>query len=177
MQERVESDQIENFIVHEPLDRFIINSHAFHNAHLLRATLPRDLVAPILLFDQRREKHDEFAATLRANWASKAAKRKAGKASGKKKAGRKRKAPVQPNNDNEDEGSGPRNKRRRKEPAQESPAPLPEDQGLVAGRPKRTITRTERAKAADDDSDEGEDSEESSSEDGDMYISSDEDSD
>ncbi|KAJ7815260.1 hypothetical protein B0H14DRAFT_2285718, partial [Mycena olivaceomarginata] len=71
MQERVESDQIENFIIHEPLDRFIINSHAFHNAHLLRATLPRDLMAPILLFDQRREKHDEFAATLRANWASK----------------------------------------------------------------------------------------------------------
>ncbi|KAJ7869452.1 hypothetical protein B0H14DRAFT_2258101, partial [Mycena olivaceomarginata] len=64
-QERVESDQIENFIVHEPLDRFIINSHAFHNAHLLRAILPRDLLAPIPLFPQRREKHDEFAATLR----------------------------------------------------------------------------------------------------------------
>ncbi|KAJ6529323.1 hypothetical protein B0H19DRAFT_1214550 [Mycena capillaripes] len=41
LQERVESDQIENFIVHESLDRFIINSYAFHNAHLLRATLPR----------------------------------------------------------------------------------------------------------------------------------------
>ncbi|KAJ7920109.1 hypothetical protein B0H13DRAFT_2319750 [Mycena leptocephala] len=32
IQERVESDQIEKFIVHDPLDRFIINSHAFHNA-------------------------------------------------------------------------------------------------------------------------------------------------
>ncbi|KAJ7671105.1 hypothetical protein B0H14DRAFT_3178540 [Mycena olivaceomarginata] len=41
MQERVESDQIEKYIVHESLDRFIINTHAFHNAHLLRATLPR----------------------------------------------------------------------------------------------------------------------------------------
>ncbi|KAJ7277334.1 hypothetical protein C8J57DRAFT_1060971, partial [Mycena rebaudengoi] len=51
MQERVESDKTENFIVHNALDRFIINSHAFHNAHLLRATLPRDLLAPIPLFD------------------------------------------------------------------------------------------------------------------------------
>ncbi|KAJ7797249.1 hypothetical protein B0H14DRAFT_2389922 [Mycena olivaceomarginata] len=39
MQERVESDIVENFIVHESLDRFIINSH---DPHLLRATLPRD---------------------------------------------------------------------------------------------------------------------------------------
>ncbi|KAJ7868129.1 hypothetical protein B0H13DRAFT_1538882, partial [Mycena leptocephala] len=46
MQERVESDQIENSIIHEPLDCFIINSHAFHNAHLLHATLP-DSLAPI----------------------------------------------------------------------------------------------------------------------------------
>ncbi|KAJ7035760.1 hypothetical protein C8F04DRAFT_909755, partial [Mycena alexandri] len=35
IRERVESDTMENFIEHEPLDRFIINSHAFHNAHLL----------------------------------------------------------------------------------------------------------------------------------------------
>ncbi|KAJ6567837.1 hypothetical protein B0H10DRAFT_2168889 [Mycena sp. CBHHK59/15] len=40
IQECVESDQTENFIVHNSLDRYIINSHAFHNAHLLRATLP-----------------------------------------------------------------------------------------------------------------------------------------
>ncbi|KAJ7692327.1 hypothetical protein B0H16DRAFT_1851861 [Mycena metata] len=54
IQERVESDTMENFIEHNPLDRFIINSHAFHNAHLLRATLPRALLAPIPLFDDRR---------------------------------------------------------------------------------------------------------------------------
>ncbi|KAJ7926551.1 hypothetical protein B0H13DRAFT_1862185 [Mycena leptocephala] len=42
MQECVESDQTEKYIVHKPLDRFIINTHAFHNAHLLRATLPGD---------------------------------------------------------------------------------------------------------------------------------------
>jgi hypothetical protein len=63
MQERVESDNTESFIVHLPLDRFIINSHAFHNAHLLRATLPRDLLAPIPLFEDGKVKHAEFAAS------------------------------------------------------------------------------------------------------------------
>ncbi|KAJ7900642.1 hypothetical protein B0H14DRAFT_2258428, partial [Mycena olivaceomarginata] len=65
MQEHVESDQIENFVVHKPLDRFFINSHAFHNAHLLRATLPRELLAPIPLFTDRQTKHYELAAQLR----------------------------------------------------------------------------------------------------------------
>ncbi|KAJ7162515.1 hypothetical protein C8R46DRAFT_1283536, partial [Mycena filopes] len=40
MQERVESEQTEQFIIHKPLDRFFVNTHAFHNSHLLRATLP-----------------------------------------------------------------------------------------------------------------------------------------
>ncbi|KAJ6610843.1 hypothetical protein B0H10DRAFT_1810936 [Mycena sp. CBHHK59/15] len=57
--------------------RFIINSHAFHNAHLLCAALPRDLLVPILLFEDRKAKQDEFAATLHANWALRTAKHKA----------------------------------------------------------------------------------------------------
>ncbi|KAJ7018959.1 hypothetical protein C8F04DRAFT_902466, partial [Mycena alexandri] len=66
MQERGESDQIENYIVHNPLERYFINSHAFHNAHLLRATLPRDLIAPIPLFQDRQQTHFDLAITLRA---------------------------------------------------------------------------------------------------------------
>ncbi|KAJ6528825.1 hypothetical protein B0H19DRAFT_1214565 [Mycena capillaripes] len=50
MQERVESDKTEHFIVHAPLDRFIINTHSFHNPHLIRATISRDLWAPVALF-------------------------------------------------------------------------------------------------------------------------------
>ncbi|KAJ7930155.1 hypothetical protein B0H13DRAFT_1540009, partial [Mycena leptocephala] len=65
MRERVESDQIENYLVHKALDRFFINSPAFHNAHLLRATLPRNLLAPIPLFPDRKQKHCELAAQLR----------------------------------------------------------------------------------------------------------------
>ncbi|KAK7035161.1 hypothetical protein R3P38DRAFT_2415321, partial [Favolaschia claudopus] len=64
-QERVDSDKTENFIQHNPVDRFIINSHGFHNAHLLRATLPRSLLAPVPLFDDRQTKHEELASILR----------------------------------------------------------------------------------------------------------------
>ncbi|KAJ7477558.1 hypothetical protein FB451DRAFT_1454379 [Mycena latifolia] len=74
--ERVESEITDKYIVHNPLDRFIINCHAFHNAHLLRATLPRDLLAPIPLFEDRRSKHDELAAQLRSQRDSQLTKRK-----------------------------------------------------------------------------------------------------
>ncbi|KAJ7035837.1 hypothetical protein C8F04DRAFT_1340815 [Mycena alexandri] len=65
MQERVESKVMEKFIVHRPVERFIINTHAFHNAHLLRQVLPRALVAPVPLFPEREVKHHELAAKLR----------------------------------------------------------------------------------------------------------------
>ncbi|KAJ6611590.1 hypothetical protein B0H10DRAFT_2285157 [Mycena sp. CBHHK59/15] len=96
IQERVESDQTENFIVHNSLDRFIINSHAFHNAHLLRATLPRDLLAPIPLFDDHRTKHDKLAATLPA-------------------AQKKRKQP-EPISDDDDDDDNVENSRRQSKP-------------------------------------------------------------
>ncbi|KAJ7886529.1 hypothetical protein B0H14DRAFT_2225857, partial [Mycena olivaceomarginata] len=60
MQERVESDKTENFIVHN-----------FHNAHLLRATLPRNLVAPIPFVADRTVKHHELAAEFREQCATK----------------------------------------------------------------------------------------------------------
>ncbi|KAJ6548053.1 hypothetical protein B0H10DRAFT_1969390 [Mycena sp. CBHHK59/15] len=72
MQEHVESDKTERFIVHAPLDRFIINTHSFHNPHLVRATVSRDLWAPVALFEDRRVKHDEFSARLRETRATKA---------------------------------------------------------------------------------------------------------
>ncbi|KAJ7885354.1 hypothetical protein B0H14DRAFT_2210366, partial [Mycena olivaceomarginata] len=71
MQERVESDKIEHFIVHAPLDRFVINTHGFHNSHLVCATVSRDLWAPVALFEDRRAKHDEFSARLRETRATK----------------------------------------------------------------------------------------------------------
>ncbi|KAJ6629947.1 hypothetical protein B0H10DRAFT_1939561 [Mycena sp. CBHHK59/15] len=76
MQEQVASDNTEKYIEHNLIDRFIINSHAFHNAHLLRATLPRNLLAPIPLFEDWKSKHNELAGELHAKWESQHAKRK-----------------------------------------------------------------------------------------------------
>jgi hypothetical protein len=65
MQERVKSGLFQAYIEHQPVDRFVINTHAFHNAHLLRISLPRSLVAPILLYENREAKHIEIATDLR----------------------------------------------------------------------------------------------------------------
>ncbi|KAJ7490925.1 hypothetical protein FB451DRAFT_983952, partial [Mycena latifolia] len=64
MQEHFKSDQTENLVVHKPLDQFSINSLAFHNAHLLQATLPRDMNAPIPLFPNQQQKHYKLTAQL-----------------------------------------------------------------------------------------------------------------
>ena len=66
MQERVESGFSKTYIEHQPIDRFVINTHAFHNSHLLRASLPRSLIAPVQLYrdENRVEKHYEIARGL-----------------------------------------------------------------------------------------------------------------
>ncbi|THU81725.1 hypothetical protein K435DRAFT_823377 [Dendrothele bispora CBS 962.96] len=58
MQERVKSDQTESFIEHKPVDRFLINLCAFHNSHLIRRILPRELTAPIPVFTNHRGEHN-----------------------------------------------------------------------------------------------------------------------
>ncbi|KAF8900617.1 hypothetical protein CPB85DRAFT_1377444 [Mucidula mucida] len=60
-QERQDSEVTENFIEHQPLDRYFINMHAFHNAHLVRATLPRSLTVPLPIVDDRKAFHSELA--------------------------------------------------------------------------------------------------------------------
>ncbi|TFK18019.1 hypothetical protein FA15DRAFT_698243 [Coprinopsis marcescibilis] len=67
-QERIDSGKIEKFVRHAPLDRFLINAHAFHNAHLLR-TIPtlRDLLKPRLMFPDRTEHHKAAASALRTS--------------------------------------------------------------------------------------------------------------
>ncbi|KAJ7088921.1 hypothetical protein C8R44DRAFT_836011 [Mycena epipterygia] len=148
VQERVESDQIENYIVHNALDRYLINSHAFHNAHLLRATLHRDIIAPVPVFADRRGKHDELATELRANLDIKQGKQKGkGEKKDRKKADEVNDELPQPQT----------NKRKRKarnaaaedEPPRKRAQPgtvSPEVESLVAGRSKRTIIPSTRLK-------------------------------
>jgi hypothetical protein len=64
MQERKESGQTETFIEHRPIDHFLINTHAFHNAHLVRAVLPRNLIAPIPYTENRQTHHRNLATAF-----------------------------------------------------------------------------------------------------------------
>ena len=74
MQERVESGLFKTYIEHRPVERFVINTHAFHNAHLLQATLSRSLVSPVPLhqYDERQAKHTECAEAMRVAKAKRA---------------------------------------------------------------------------------------------------------
>ncbi|KAJ7678592.1 hypothetical protein B0H17DRAFT_1235485 [Mycena rosella] len=73
MQERVESDVTESFVKHQPLEQFVINTTAFHNAHLLRRCLPRSAWAPVAMFtpEDRITKHKELAEQLRNSHSTK----------------------------------------------------------------------------------------------------------
>jgi hypothetical protein len=177
MQERVESDQIEQYIIHQPLDRFFINMHGFHNSHLLRATLPRDLVAPIPLFPDRQAKHFELAAQLREQVA------------GRKIAlAKKRKQPVDDETGDEVEvevEARPRKRQkapgrpRSKKAAVKRSKEVPVAHSMIANRAKRSTQLSARARAAQEA--EGSASEleeylESSSSDEDIYMESESDS-
>ncbi|EPQ55871.1 hypothetical protein GLOTRDRAFT_105784 [Gloeophyllum trabeum ATCC 11539] len=70
IQERLETNIVETFIQHKSKDHYLINTHSLHNPHLLRQVLPRHLTRPMPRFqgeNDRREKHAEFAAKLRAD--------------------------------------------------------------------------------------------------------------
>ncbi|KAJ7226230.1 hypothetical protein C8J57DRAFT_1197699 [Mycena rebaudengoi] len=64
-QERQASTLTCRAISHSEDNRYHLNMHALHNAHLIRETLPRHLTTPKPCFTDRREKHSEFAAVLR----------------------------------------------------------------------------------------------------------------
>lgn len=51
-------------VKHSALDRWFINLHALHNAHLLRETLPRQLTMPRPYLEDRRKEHDQVALEL-----------------------------------------------------------------------------------------------------------------
>ena len=67
-QEREATELTEAAIEHKGPQNFIINTAAFHNAHLLRRALSRELTEPVTLLgdEERRQVHNEYATKLRA---------------------------------------------------------------------------------------------------------------
>ncbi|KAJ6590924.1 hypothetical protein B0H10DRAFT_2330640 [Mycena sp. CBHHK59/15] len=64
-QERHASTLKRKAVNHSEDNRYHLNMHALHNAHLIREALPRHLTEPKPCFVDRRAKHSEFAAVLR----------------------------------------------------------------------------------------------------------------
>lgn len=56
--------RVHRAVAHAAEDRYILNMHAIHNAHLIRKALPRQLSQPIpyLSEAERAAKHAEYAA-------------------------------------------------------------------------------------------------------------------
>lgn len=81
MQERQETSRTTKLIAHKDSSHFVLNMHSLHNAHLLRKVLPRELVAPKPLYENRTARHYEIVESLRVTQSEKrartAAKRKA----------------------------------------------------------------------------------------------------
>ncbi|KAJ7477826.1 hypothetical protein B0H11DRAFT_1726278 [Mycena galericulata] len=64
-QERIVTDRTELQIIHSGEQRYILNMHGLHNAHLIREVLPRLLTAPVRYLEDRVASHHRFAAQLR----------------------------------------------------------------------------------------------------------------
>ncbi|KAJ7104568.1 hypothetical protein C8R43DRAFT_1092216 [Mycena crocata] len=64
-QERIVTDRTEVQLKHSEEQRFILNMHGLHNAHLIRDILPRSLTEPIPYLQDRATSHQRFAAQLR----------------------------------------------------------------------------------------------------------------
>ncbi|KAJ7483056.1 hypothetical protein B0H11DRAFT_2279874 [Mycena galericulata] len=68
LQERCTTKLEETFIEHDPLVPFyIINTASLHNPHLIRRTLPSELIKPAPLWEDRMALHQRQAERLRGN--------------------------------------------------------------------------------------------------------------
>ncbi|KAI0794995.1 hypothetical protein C8Q75DRAFT_838852 [Abortiporus biennis] len=72
-QERRKTMLLQGKVQHKAVERYLLNIHALHNAHLIRKVLPRSLTMPVPYFTNRNEKHHAFAASLRVTGPAKRA--------------------------------------------------------------------------------------------------------
>lgn len=65
MQERTETDQHEACLEHTIVDQYVVNTHAFHNAHHVRTLLPPELTRPVPYAEDRKAHHHQIASGFR----------------------------------------------------------------------------------------------------------------
>jgi ribosomal protein L14E/L6E/L27E len=65
-QERVSSGVDVHFVEHVDDAHFVINMHAMHNAHRVRRVLPRELIRPRHLYENRVSRHHEMSKAMHA---------------------------------------------------------------------------------------------------------------
>ncbi|KAJ7488709.1 hypothetical protein B0H11DRAFT_2405755 [Mycena galericulata] len=71
--ERILTDNTQQCIIHSPEQRYILNMHGLHNAHLIREVLPRALISPVPYLTDRVASHARFAQQLRVSGPAKRA--------------------------------------------------------------------------------------------------------
>lgn len=73
-QEREATTRMVSLIKHVDDGHFIVNIHALHNAHLIRAIFPSSLIVTPQLSDDRVQLHNNLASILRESSKEKKAK-------------------------------------------------------------------------------------------------------
>ncbi|KAL0569113.1 hypothetical protein V5O48_012856 [Marasmius crinis-equi] len=73
VQERQELEVTRKIVVHRSISTswYLINTHAFHNAWLIRKLLPWELIRPRRLYQERAKRHEEMGARLAVTQAQK----------------------------------------------------------------------------------------------------------
>lgn len=73
-QEREDTGLLQTAVAHNLTRRqYLLNTHALHNAALLRRHLPRSLLKPQALYEDREKRHHELARVLRVTQVAKRA--------------------------------------------------------------------------------------------------------
>ena len=92
--------------MHTEVPRFIINMHSLHNPHLIRSVLPRNLVAPIPISNDRRQTQETMAKKLRRTREQKEADARARKAKKASEAQAEKSQPQKQPTDTSQVGNG-----------------------------------------------------------------------
>ncbi|KAK7471305.1 hypothetical protein VKT23_002714 [Stygiomarasmius scandens] len=73
VQERIVTETRQRRVLHNGDNCFLVNTHALHNAHRLRMTLPRSLIAPVHVQTNRVAFHSSLSDDLQVSGAAKRA--------------------------------------------------------------------------------------------------------